>query len=209
MSGIAEVLTNMGCLVTGSDAGVNAQVERLQAMGVKIEKGHSSKFVPLKCDALVYSSAIKKDNPEVLEARKRKIPIIQRAEMLAELMRLKRGIAIAGTHGKTTTTSMVATMLLSAGFDPTVVVGGRLDLLKSTAALGKGEWLLVEADESDGSFLRLTPEIVVVTNIDNDHLDHYRDLNHLKSTFHEFSQKVPFFGTAIFCIDDKKCFGIS
>ncbi len=202
MSGIAEVLVNMGCSVTGSDAAVNSQVERLQALGVKIKKGHSTENVPEPCDAVVFSSAVKKNNPELIQARKRKIPIIQRAEMLAEIMGLKRGIAIAGTHGKTTTTSMVATMLLSAQLDPTIVIGGRLDLIKSTAALGKGEWFVAEADESDGSFLRLSPEIVVVTNIDNDHLDHYHDFKHLMATFEEFCKKIPFYGVAILCADD-------
>jgi UDP-N-acetylmuramate--alanine ligase len=202
MSGIAEVLVNMGCKVTGTDAAVNAQVERLQALGVEVKKGHSAKNLPLKCDALVYSSAVKPSNPEVVEAKKRKVPIIQRAEMLAELMGLKRGIAIGGTHGKTSTTSIVATMLLSAQLEPTIVIGGRLDLIKSTAALGKGEWFVAEADESDGSFLRLSPEIVVVTNIDNDHLDHYRDFKHLEKTFDEFCRKIPFYGVAILCVDD-------
>jgi UDP-N-acetylmuramate--alanine ligase len=203
MSGIAEVLVNMGCSVTGTDEAINAQVERLQALGVGIKKGHSSGNLPTPCDAVVFSSAVKKNNPELVEARKRKIPIIQRAEMLAEIMGLKRGIAIAGTHGKTTTTSMVATMLLSAKMDPTIVIGGRLDLIKSNAALGKGEWFVAEADESDGSFLRLSPEIAVVTNIDNDHLDHYRDFKHLESTFEEFCRKIPFYGVAILCVDDK------
>lgn len=203
MSGIAEVLVNMGCSVTGTDAAINAQVERLQALGVTIKRGHGSGNLPTPCDAVVFSSAVKKNNPELIEARKRKIPIIQRAEMLAEIMGLKRGIAIAGTHGKTTTTSMVATMLLSAQMDPTIVIGGRLDLIKSNAALGKGDWFVAEADESDGSFLRLSPEIAVVTNIDNDHLDHYRNFAHLESTFEEFCRKIPFYGVAILCVDDK------
>jgi len=202
MSGIAEVLVNMGCSVTGTDEVINSQVERLQALGVKIKRGHSSNNLPFPCDAVVFSSAVKKSNPEIVEARHRKIPIIQRAEMLAEIMGLKRGIAIAGTHGKTTTTSMVATMLLNAQMDPTIVIGGRLDLIKSTAALGKGEWFVAEADESDGSFLRLTPEIAVVTNIDNDHLDHYRNFKHLEGTFAEFCKKIPFYGVAVLCVDD-------
>jgi UDP-N-acetylmuramate--alanine ligase len=203
MSGIAEVLVNMGCRVSGSDLSSNAQVERLRAMGVSVALGHGAKNLPSACDAVVYSSAVKASNPEIVVAKKRKIPIIQRAEMLSELMRLKRGIAIGGTHGKTTTTSMTATVLLAAKVDPTIVIGGRLDLLKSTAALGKGQWLIAEADESDGSFLRLSPEIAVITNIDNDHMDHYRDFDDLKRTFAEFARKVPFYGCGIFCVDDK------
>ena len=188
MSGIAEVLVNMGCRVTGSDLSDNTQVERLRAMGVVIHRGHLSKNLPHDCDAVVFSSAVKMNNPEIIEAKKRHIPVIQRAEMLAELMGLKRGIAIGGTHGKTTTTSMVATVLIGSGFDPTVVIGGRLDLIKSTAALGKGAWFVAEADESDGSFLKLAPELAVITNIDNDHLDHYGGLD---------------YGSAILCTDDK------
>jgi len=203
MSGIAELLANMGCHVTGSDQSVNAQVERLKAMGVEIHQGHKSSHVPTQCDVLVYSSAVKPQNPEIQEAKRRQIPIIQRAEMLAELMSLKRGIAIGGSHGKTTTTSMTAAMLLAAKLDPTIVIGGRLDLIKSTAALGKGEWLVAEADESDGSFLRLQPEISVITNIDNDHLDHYKNFENLQKAFSEFAHKVPFYGMAILCVDDE------
>lgn len=202
MSGIAEVLVNMGCRVTGSDLSDNAQVERLKAMGVTIFHEHSSSNVSSDCHAVVYSSAVNVKNPEIIEARKKKIPVIQRAEMLAEIMRLKRGIAIGGTHGKTTTTSMVATALLHAGMDPTIVVGGRLDLIKSTAALGKGSWLVAEADESDRSFLRLSPEIAVVTNIDNDHLENYADFDDLKKSFQTFIGRIPFYGCAIMCIDD-------
>ncbi len=201
MSGIAEVLVNMGCRVSGSDALNNSQIERLKKFGVEVQIGHEKSHLPLECDAVVYSSAVKMTNPELQEAKRRKIPVIQRAEMLAELMRLKRGIAIAGTHGKTTTTSMTAAVMLAAKLDPTIVVGGRLDLIKSTAALGKGEWFLAEADESDGSFLRLSPEIVVVTNIDNDHLDNYGDFSHLESAFGEFISKIPFYGRAILGID--------
>jgi UDP-N-acetylmuramate--alanine ligase len=203
MSGIAEVLVNMGCRVTGSDLGSNTQVERLDAMGVIIFKGHKASNIPNDCDVVVYSSAVLSENLEMLEARRRAIPVIQRAEMLSELMRLKRGIAIGGTHGKTTTTSMVASIMLAAALDPTIVVGGRLDLIKSTAALGKGQWLLAEADESDGSFLRLSPEIVVATNIDNDHLDHYKTFESLKNAFHDFLKRVPFYGLAIICADDE------
>jgi UDP-N-acetylmuramate--alanine ligase len=208
MSGIAEVLTNMGCTVSGSDLLNNAQVERLSALGVQIKEGHSKGNLPKDCDVVVYSSAVNLKNPELLEAYARKIPVIQRAEMLSELMRLKRGIAIGGTHGKTTTTSMTAAVLLHAGLDPTIVVGGRLDLIKSTAALGKGHWLLAEADESDASFLRLSPEIVVATNIDNDHLDHYKSFENLVSAFHEFLTRVPFYGLAIVCGEDPHLMGL-
>jgi UDP-N-acetylmuramate--alanine ligase len=203
MSGIAELLANMGCQVTGSDQSANTQVERLKAMGVTIYLGHKAENIPQMCDALVYSSAVKPTNPEIQEAKRRLIPIIQRAEMLAELMSLKRGIAIAGSHGKTTTTSMTAAMMIAAKLDPTIVIGGRLDLIKSTAALGKGEWLVAEADESDGSFLRLQPEICVITNIDNDHLDHYKNFENLKKAFSDFTHKVPFYGEAILCVDDE------
>jgi UDP-N-acetylmuramate--alanine ligase len=204
MSGIAEVLTNMGCRVSGSDVAEGSQVERLRAMGISVKIGHAAGNIPRECNAVVYSSAVAQRNPELKEARKRKIPVIQRAEMLAELMRLKRGIAIAGTHGKTTTTSMVAAIMLSAKLDPTIVVGGRLDLIKSTASLGKGEWFVAEADESDASFLRLSPEIITITNIDNDHLDHYGSIEKLVEAYSEFAAKVPFYGLAIFCIDDPR-----
>jgi UDP-N-acetylmuramate--alanine ligase len=204
MSGIAEVLLNMGCRVTGSDQSVNAQVERLQAMGVTINQGHKASNIPQVCHVVVYSSAVKPENPEVIEARSRHIPVVQRAEMLTELMRLKRGIAIAGSHGKTTTTSMTAAVMLASHIDPTIVVGGRLDLIKSTAALGKGDWLLAEADESDGSFLKLIPEIAVITNIDNDHLDHYKTLEALEAGFFDFASRIPFYGCAILCVDDPR-----
>jgi UDP-N-acetylmuramate--alanine ligase len=204
MSGIAEVLVNMGCRVSGSDQGVNAQVERLKALGVSIAMGHLAQNIPQTCHAIVFTSACRADNPELLEGRRRGIPLVQRAEMLTELMRLKRGIAIAGSHGKTTTTSMTAAMMLSAQLDPTIVVGGRLDLIKSTAALGKGAWLLAEADESDGSFQKLIPEIAVVTNIDNDHLDYYKTIENLEAGFLEFVQRLPFYGCAVLCVDDPR-----
>lgn len=202
MSGIAEVLVNMGCTVSGSDVSHNAQVSRLEALGVKVHLGHQSSNVNPSIDVVVYSSAVKADNPEIKQAVAYRIPIIQRAEMLAELMRLKRGVAIGGSHGKTTTTSMTAAVMLHGKLDPTIVIGGRLDLIKSTAALGKGAWLLAEADESDGSFLKLSPEIAVITNIDNDHLDHYHDFERLKQAFGDFIQRIPFYGSAIVCGDD-------
>lgn len=202
MSGIAEVLVNMGCTVSGSDLSSNTQVERLKAMGVNIYLGHNASNVPEECHAVVFSTAVSKNNPELIKAKAKKIPIIRRAEMLAEIMRLKRGIAIGGTHGKTTTTSMVATMMISADLDPTVVIGGRLDLIKSNAALGKGAWFVAEADESDGSFLHLNPEVVVVTNIDNDHLEHFGSFEKLKISFKDFAEKIPFYGSAILCVDD-------
>ncbi|MBK9294584.1 MAG: UDP-N-acetylmuramate--L-alanine ligase [Oligoflexia bacterium] len=202
MSGIAEVLVNTGCTVSGSDLNTNIQVERLKAMGVQIHIGHHKDNLPQDCHAVVYSSAVSKNNPELLKAKENKIPIIRRAEMLAEIMRLKRGIAIGGTHGKTTTTSMVATMMIDAGLDPTIVIGGRLDLIKSNAALGKGQWFVAEADESDGSFLHLNPEILVLTNIDNDHLEHFGSFEKLLACYKDFSEKIPFYGSAILCTDD-------
>jgi UDP-N-acetylmuramate--alanine ligase len=202
MSGIAEVLNNMGCRVTGSDQSENTQVIRLKTLGVAVFIGHRAQNVAEDCQAVVFSSAVSPKNPELLEAKKRKIPVIQRAEMLAELMRLKRGIAIAGTHGKTTTTSMMATMMVKAHLDPTIVIGGRLDLIKSNAALGRGPWFLAEADESDGSFLKLQPEMLVITNIDNDHLENFGSFSQLQASFMTFAEKIPFYGCAVFCVDD-------
>src|SRR5437867_724077 len=175
MSGIAEVLLTLGYRVTGSDARRGEAVERLEGLGAKVFVGHAASQVE-GAQVVVYSSAVARDNPELQAARQRGIPVIPRAEMLAELMRVKSGIAIAGTHGKTTTTSMVGAVLAEAGFDPTIVVGGRVTALGANARLGQGEFLVAEADESDGSFLRLTPMIAVVTTIDAEHLDHYRDL---------------------------------
>lgn len=202
MSGIAQVLVNMGCQVSGSDLSKNKQVEQLMAAGVSIGIGHKKENVPEDCQVVVMSSAIKTSNVEIVEARQREIPVIPRAEMLSELMRLKRGIAIAGSHGKTTTTSIVAAVMLAGKLDPTIVVGGRLDLIKSTGAIGEGEWLLAEADESDGSFLKLTPELAVITNIDNDHLDYYGSSERLFEAFKDFADKTPFYGRTIFCLDD-------
>jgi UDP-N-acetylmuramate--alanine ligase len=191
----------MGGKVSGSDLNENNQTLRLRELGVAITIGHSEKNVQ-GAEVVVYSSAVKPENPEFREARRLKIPLIPRAEALAEIMRLKRGIAVGGSHGKTTTTSLTASIFLDAGVQPTIVVGGRLDLIKSTALLGQGEWLIAEADESDGSFSRLSPEIVIVTNIDNDHLDYYGTVAHLKKAFLEFALRIPFYGLAIVCGDD-------
>src|SRR5512143_3089081 len=176
MSGIAEVLLNLGYRVSGSDLKGSESTKRLAAMGATIYEGHKAQNL-VQADVVVISSAVKKDNPEVVTARQRKIPVIPRAEMLAELMRLKYAVAVAGSHGKTTTTSMVATVLSAAGLDPTAVVGGKVNVLDSNAKLGKSELMVVEADESDGSFLKLHPAITVVTNIDPEHMDHYRTLD--------------------------------
>jgi UDP-N-acetylmuramate--alanine ligase len=203
MSGIAEVLINLGYQVTGSDLEEGATVQRLRALGGTITRGHGPANVG-DCDVVVVSSAVKPDNPEVMEARRRQIPVIPRAEMLAELMRIKYGIAIAGSHGKTSTTSMVAQILSGAGLDPTIIIGGRLGVLGSNAKLGRGDLLVAEADESDGSFLRLTPTLAVVTNIDPEHLDHYGDLPRLQSAFADFLNKVPFYGAGIVCLDEAR-----
>ena len=201
MCGLAELLFNMGAQVTGSDLNENAQTQRLVDLGIKIGQGHDADQLG-DAEVVVYSSAIPPSNCEFQAARERHIPLIARAEALAEIMRLKRGLAIAGTHGKTTTTSLTASVFLESGMDPTLVVGGRLDLIKSTAQLGAGEWLVAEADESDGSFSRLSPEVVVITNIDNDHLDHYKSFDALKTAFFEFAARIPFYGSAIVCGDD-------
>ncbi len=201
MSGIAEVLLNLGYQVSGSDLRESEITRRLTTLGGEIAYGHRSENIS-DVDVVVTSTAVRADNPEVLEAHRRLIPVIPRAEMLAELMRMKYGVAIAGTHGKTTTTSMVATVLTHGGIDPTVVIGGRLDLFESNAKLGQGKFLVAEADESDGSFLKLSPTIAVVTNIDADHLDYYRDLDQIKETFVDFINKVPFYGLAVLCLDD-------
>jgi UDP-N-acetylmuramate--alanine ligase len=200
MSGIAEVLLNMGYRVTGSDARRGEGVERLERLGAKVYIGHEAGNVE-GAHVVVYSSAVARDNVEVQAARLRGVPVIGRAEMLAELMRLKYGIAVAGTHGKTTTTSMVAAVLGAGGFDPTVVVGGRVHGLGANARLGQGEFLVAEADESDGSFLKLTPTIAVVTTIDAEHLDHYGDLDAVRAAFLAFVNKVPFYGAVVLCLD--------
>jgi UDP-N-acetylmuramate--alanine ligase len=202
MSGIAEVLLNLGYQISGSDLKLSAITERLQTMGARIFEGHSAANVA-GAQALVVSSAVDESNPELLEARRLQIPIIPRGELLAELMRLKYGIAVAGSHGKTTTTSMTATILNSAGLDPTVVVGGRVATMGgSNARVGHSDFLVVESDESDGSFLKLAPIMAVVTNIDREHLDHYPSLDNIRAAFIEFVNKVPFYGVAIVCLDD-------
>jgi len=202
MSGIAEVLINLGFSVSGSDLKESDITRRLISLGGSISYGHSRENLK-DVDVVVISSAVKDDNPEVIEANHRLVPVIPRAEMLAELMRLKKGIAVAGTHGKTTTTSMVATILSSAGVDPTVVIGGKLDSIKSNAKLGQGDYLVAEADESDGSFLYLTPTISVVTNIDPDHLDYYGDMDEMLGAYLDFINKLPFYGLAVLYIDNK------
>ena len=201
MSGIAEVLLNRGYLVTGSDIKLSPITARLVSLGARISEGHSKDQLD-NADLLVFSSAVKRNNPEVSEAQRRKIPTIPRAEMLAELMRMKYGITIAGTHGKTTTTSMVATVLGNGGLDPTVVLGGRLDTFGSNAKLGTGEFMIVEADESDRSFLLLSPTVAIVTNIDEDHMESYSSIEDLKNTFLQFVNKVPFYGVVVLCLDD-------
>jgi UDP-N-acetylmuramate--alanine ligase len=200
MSGIAEVLLNLGYEVSGSDLRGSEITTRLSALGGAIAIGHRADNVA-KADVVVVSSAIPSKNPEVAVARARGVPVIPRAEMLAELMRLKTGIAVAGSHGKTTTTSMVAHLLAAAGLDPTAVVGGRLNNFGSNAKLGRGELMVVEADESDGSFLRLSPTVAVVTNIDPEHLDHYGDFGRLRTAFVQFINRVPFYGLAVLCLD--------
>jgi UDP-N-acetylmuramate--alanine ligase len=201
MSGIAEILLTMGYAVSGSDLRAGPVTERLAGLGATIYVGHAAGNAAAS-DVVVTSSAVAKDNPEVLEARARKIPVIQRAEMLAELMRLKYGIAVAGMHGKTTTTTMVAAVLAGGELDPTVVVGGRVDALGSNARLGKSQYLVAEADESDRSFLRLSPVLAVVTNLDREHMDSYADMADVEACFVEFMDKVPFYGAVTACVDD-------
>jgi len=203
MSGIAEILLDQGFAVSGSDRSLSEVTERLQKLGATIFEGHKPENVAADVDSLVYSSAVVSDNPEVLEAQRRKIPIVRRAEMLAEVMRLKYGIGIAGTHGKTTTTSMISLILIEGGLDPTVIVGGKLSGLGGTnARLGKGDFIVVEADEFDRSFLSITPTIAVLTTLETDHLDCYRDLEDIKSAFVQFANKVPFYGFIVLCLDE-------
>ncbi|HCJ65912.1 MAG TPA: UDP-N-acetylmuramate--L-alanine ligase [Elusimicrobia bacterium] len=201
MSAIAEVLLNLGYQISGSDLKETEVTERLKKLGARIFYAHKRENIA-GVQVVVVSSAITKDNPEVLSALEQKIPVIPRAEMLAELARLKYTIAIAGTHGKTTTTSLIGTILSEANFDPTLVVGGRLRGLDTGAKLGKGDFLVAEADESDGSFLKISPTITIVTNIDDDHLDHYGTMEKLENTFVQFINKVPFYGWSILCLDD-------
>ncbi|TCS36924.1 UDP-N-acetylmuramate--L-alanine ligase [Paucimonas lemoignei] len=202
MSGIAEVLLNLGYTVSGSDLGSNAATQRLTSLGARVVLGHAPENIG-DADAIVTSTAVKADNPEVIAGREKRIPIVPRAVMLAELMRLKQGIAIAGTHGKTTTTSLVASVLAEGGLDPTFVIGGRLTSAGANAKLGSGDFLVAEADESDASFLNLSPCIEVITNIDADHMETYgQDFGKLKQAFVEFTQRLPFYGVAMLCLDD-------
>ena len=204
MSGIAELLLNLGYEVSGSDLKDSPVTARLSDLGGKIFTGHNRKNIE-GADVVVYSSAVLSDNPEIVEARERYIPVIPRAEMLAELMRLKYGVAVAGAHGKTTTTSMIASILTCGNLDPTVVIGGRLDIWGgSNAKLGQGDILVAESDESDGSFMALSPTIAVVTNIDHEHIEYYGDMDALRSTFVNFINKVPFYGLAILCLDNEE-----
>jgi UDP-N-acetylmuramate--alanine ligase len=201
MSGIAEVLVNLEYTVSGSDLVAGPVTGRLAELGARIFHGHRPEQVH-GADAVVVSSAVGEDNPEVVEARRMRIPVIPRAEMLAELMRLKYGVAVAGAHGKTTTTAMIAEVLTHGGLDPTVVIGGRVGSLKSGAKLGRGEIMVAEADESDGSFLKMKPTIAVVTNIDREHLDHYGDLAEIREAFAQFLARVPFYGATVACVDE-------
>jgi UDP-N-acetylmuramate--alanine ligase len=202
MSGIAEVLLNSGYMVSGSDLQESEATNRLRRLGAQIFVGHQEDNLSASPSVVVISTAVKYANPEVLEARRRQIPVIPRAEMLAELMRMKYGIAVAGSHGKTTTTSMTAAVLSAAGLDPTIVIGGRVHMLGTNARMGQGEILVAEADESDGSFLLLTPTIAIVTNIDREHMDYYQSMERLNESFLGFINKVPFYGLAILCIDN-------
>jgi len=202
MSGIAEVLLNLGFHVSGSDLANNAVTKRLSSFGAKVYQGHAKAQLG-EADVVVVSSAINEQNPEVMAAREKKIPVIPRALMLAELMRFRQGIAVAGTHGKTTTTSLIASILAEAGMDPTFVIGGKLESVSANARLGSGEYIVVEADESDASFLHLSPILAVVTNIDHDHMDTYEhNFEKLKNAFVEFLQQIPFWGMAVLCVDD-------
>jgi UDP-N-acetylmuramate--alanine ligase len=207
MSGIAEVLLNLGYQVSGSDLRGGEATERLSALGGRIFLGHEAANVE-GAQVVVFSTAVRPDNPEVVAARALGIPVIPRADMLAELMRMKYGVAVAGSHGKTTTTSLTAAVLARGGLDPTIVVGGRLQSIGSNARLGRGQFLVAEADESDGSFLRLSPAVVIVTNIDREHLDHYGSLEELRQAFVYFANRVPFYGVSILCADDPQVRGI-
>jgi len=202
MSGIAEVLHNLGYSVSGSDGRESENTRHLVSLGIPVVIGHAAENIG-QADVVVRSSAVALDNVEIAAAHAHLTPVIQRAEMLAELMRMKYGVAVAGTHGKTTTTSMVAAVLAKGGLDPTIVIGGRLNTLGTNAKLGRGDFLVAEADESDGSFLKLTPTIAVVTTLDAEHLDYYRDLQHIQDTFVEFLNKIPFYGLAVLCLDQE------
>jgi len=200
MSGIAEILHNQGYIVQGSDAAANPNVQRLMDMGIKVAIGQDAGNIG-QAEVIVVSSAIKKDNPELVAARAKALPIVRRAEMLAEIMRFKTAIAIGGTHGKTTTTTLVATLLDAGNLDPTVINGGIINAYGTNARLGGGEWMVVEADESDGTFVKLPADVAVVTNIDAEHLDHYGDFDGVKRAFHQFVENVPFYGFAVMCLD--------
>ena len=200
MSGIAEIMLRIGYVVQGSDARASANTERLEALGAKIFIGHDAAHVD-GASAVVFSTAIKPDNPEVVGARERRLPLVRRAEMLSELMRLQHSVAVSGTHGKTTTTSLIAALLDAGGLDPTVVNGGIVNAYGANAKVGEGEWMVVEADESDGSFLRLKSTIAVVTNIDPEHLDHYVEFDAVKRAFQDFIENIPFYGFAVLCTD--------
>jgi UDP-N-acetylmuramate--alanine ligase len=207
MSGLAEVLLNLGYPVSGSDLRSSEATDRIVALGGRVFIGHAASNVA-DAQVVVYSTAVREDNPELQAARAALVPVIPRADMLAELMRMKYGIAVGGAHGKTTTTSLIAAVLARGGLDPTVVVGGRLHAFGSNARLGRGQFLVAEADESDGSFLRLAPALTVVTNIDREHLDHYRDLEAIRQSFVHFANRVPFYGVSILCVDDDEVRGI-
>ena len=200
MSGIAEVLANLGYTVTGSDVAEGANVKRLRDKGIKVAVGHKAENID-GADVIVVSTAIKRDNPELVAARAKRLPVVRRAEMLAELMRLKRCVAIAGTHGKTTTTSMVAALLDAGGLDPTVINGGIINAYGTNARLGAGDWMVVEADESDGTFLKLPADIAIVTNIDPEHLDHFHTFEAVQDAFRAFVENIPFYGFAVMCTD--------
>ena len=200
MSGIAEVLCNLGYTVQGSDASESGNVTRLRDKGITVSVGHKAENVD-GADVVVVSTAIKRDNPELMAARAQRIPVVRRAEMLAELMRLKSCVAIAGTHGKTTTTTMVATLLDAGDLDPTVINGGIINAYGSNARLGAGDWMVVEADESDGTFLKLPSDVVIVTNIDPEHLDHFKTFEAIQDAFRNFVENVPFYGFAVMCTD--------
>src|SRR5919106_1790498 len=202
MSGIAEVLLTLGYAVTGSDLHESEATERLRRLGAQVFVGHQEENLAVNPSVVVISTAVKYSNPEVLEARRRQIPVIARAEMLAELMRMKYGVAVAGSHGKTTTPSLIAGVLSAAGLDPTMVIGGRVRMLGTNARMGQGEILVAEADESDGSFLLLSPTIAVVTNIDREHMDFHQTMEHLNESFLDFINKVPFYGLAVLCLDN-------
>ena len=201
MSGIAEIMLRIGYVVQGSDAKASANTERLEKLGAKIFVGHDAAHVGADVSAVVYSTAVKQDNPEMVAAREQRVPLVRRAEMLAELMRLQSSVAVGGTHGKTTTTSMVACLLDAGGLDPTVVNGGIINAYGTNAKVGEGDWIVVEADESDGSFLRLKSTVAVVTNIDPEHLDHYGTFDAAKKAFRDFVENVPFYGFAVVCLD--------